>query len=137
MTSNKTIHIVSFDIPYPPIYGGIIDVFYKIKSLHDLGFEIILHCFQYRSKAEESELNKYCKTVYYYKRKSVYKVFFSVVPYIVSSRSNGDLLDNLLLDDAPIIFEGLHTCFYLSHPSIKERNKWFGCTILNQIIMRH
>lgn len=123
MTSNKTIHIVSFDIPYPPVYGGIIDVFYKIKTLHELGFEIILHCFQYRSKTEEDELSKYCRTVYYYKRKSAYKVFFSVVPYIVSSRSNGDLLDNLLLDDAPIIFEGLHTCFYLSHPSIKERNK--------------
>ena len=29
----KNINIVSFDIPYPPNYGGIIDVFYKIKAL--------------------------------------------------------------------------------------------------------
>jgi hypothetical protein len=45
------------------------------------------------------------------------------MPYIVSSRSNDELLDNLLLDNHPIIFEGLHTCFYLGHPSLKSRNK--------------
>lgn len=123
MTSNKYIHIISFDIPYPPIYGGIIDVFYKIKSLHQLGFHVILHCFQYKGKGASDELEKYCSQVHYYKRKEAYKVFFSLVPYIVSSRSNSELLDNLLQDHHPIVFEGLHTCFYLNHPAVKDRNK--------------
>jgi hypothetical protein len=43
----KPLHIVSFDNPYPPVYGGIIDVYYKLKALHALGFEIYLHCFVY------------------------------------------------------------------------------------------
>ena len=30
---DKEVHIVSFDVPYPPNYGGVIDVFYKIKTL--------------------------------------------------------------------------------------------------------
>jgi len=32
-----SLHIISFNIPYPPDYGGVMDVFYKIKALHDLG----------------------------------------------------------------------------------------------------
>ncbi len=30
---DKYLHIISFDIPYPPNYGGVIDVFYKLKAL--------------------------------------------------------------------------------------------------------
>lgn len=119
----RHIHVVSFDIPYPPIYGGIIDVYYKIKSLHQLGYQITLHCFQYNDKTEQSELNQYCHKVYYYPRKKAYQVFFSMVPYIISSRSSDELLSNLAEDNDPIIFEGLHTCFYLAHPQIKNRYK--------------
>ena len=43
---NKKIHIVSFDIPYPPNYGGIIDVFYKIKTLFELGYEMARAVYQ-------------------------------------------------------------------------------------------
>lgn len=121
--TKKHIHIISFDIPYPPIYGGIIDVFYKIKSLHQLGYDITLHCFQYNDTKTSEVLESFCKKVNYYPRKKAYKVFFNLMPYIVSSRSSNDLLSNLLLDQDPILFEGLHTCFYLSHPSLKDRNK--------------
>lgn len=120
---SKHIHIISFDIPYPPIYGGIIDVFYKIKSLHQLGYQITLHCFQYNEKQQTTVLNDYCQEVIYYPRKKAYKVFFSTMPYIISSRASDELLYNLTLDNDPIIFEGLHTCFYLAHPSLKNRNK--------------
>ncbi|MCX6283192.1 MAG: mannosyltransferase, partial [Bacteroidetes bacterium] len=40
------LHIVSFDIPYPPDYGGVIDVYYKIKTLSEAGVKIHLHCFE-------------------------------------------------------------------------------------------
>lgn len=124
MTDKKHIHIVSFDIPFPPKYGGVIDVFYKIKSLHQLGYDISLHCFQYNKKEQQTdELQKYCREVFYYPRKGVYKTFFNINPYIVSSRKNQDLLDNLLKDNDTILFEGLHTCSYLGHPSLRERNK--------------
>jgi hypothetical protein len=119
----KKIHIVSFDIPYPPNYGGIIDVFYKIKTLFELGYEIDLHCFDYKGKEHSDALESMCRNVYYYQRKKIYQVFFNWMPYIVSSRSNLELLNNLKKDNAPILFEGLHTCFYLDHPELALRNK--------------
>ncbi len=44
---DKHLHIISFDIPYPPNYGGVIDVYFKIRTLHELGIKIHLHCFEY------------------------------------------------------------------------------------------
>ena len=30
---SKKIHVISFQVPYPPNYGGAIDVYYKLQSL--------------------------------------------------------------------------------------------------------
>lgn len=120
--SNKSLHIVSFNVPYPADYGGVIDVFYKIKALHQLGIKVHLHCFTYgREKSEE--LEKVCASVNYYEREKFYKAIYSAVPYIVGSRKSGELLSQLAADDAPVLFEGLHTCLYLSHPSLKNKKK--------------
>ena len=45
----KAVNIVSFNIPYPPNYGGVIDVFYKIKALSKEGYEVYLHTFIYKT----------------------------------------------------------------------------------------
>ena len=119
---SKKIHIVSFNIPSPPNYGGVIDVFYKIKHLDKANVDIILHCFQYgREKSEE--LEKMCSRVHYYKRKKGPFYLFSSLPYIVETRSSKTLLKNLQEDIAPILFEGLHTCFYLQHPLLAAYKK--------------
>lgn len=119
---SKKLHIVSFDVPYPAIYGGVIDVFFKIKALHALGVEITLHCFHY-GRAKSSELEKYCRKVHYYSRKTSVFQLCSSEPFIVNSRRSEELLKNLQSDDAPILFEGLHCCAYVSHPSLKNRRK--------------
>jgi len=116
----KHLHIVAFSIPFPANYGGAIDVFYKIKALHKAGIKIHLHCFQY-NRPEANELNKYCFSVNYYKRKTGIAAHLSLKPYIVESRKSEILLKNLLLDDYPILFEGIHSCYYLNHPSLKGR----------------
>lgn len=110
---NKRLHIVSFDVPYPANYGGIIDVFYKIKALSKLGVEIYLHAFNY-GKEEQVELNKYCKQVLYYQRNSFFKSFISKTPFIVKSRGNKKLVHNLKKIPAPILFDGLHTTYVLN-----------------------
>lgn len=120
--NNKAIHIISFNVPSPPDYGGIIDIFYKISALKACGIEVILHCFLYDRK-KSSILNTYCKKVYYYTRKTGIASQLSKTPYIVFSRRSEELLTNLLKDDFPILFEGLHTCFYLCHPELKNRLK--------------
>ena len=120
--SGKHLHIVSFNVPYPPDYGGVIDVFYKIKALHDLGIKIYLHCFHY-GREESSELNKICEKVYYYPRRKFYQAIYSKMPYIVGSRKSDELLSNLVADEHPVLFEGLHTCLYLNHPLLKDKMK--------------
>ena len=112
----RKLNIVSFDIPYPPIYGGIIDVFYKLKALSEQGIEIYLHTFEYRGGKQE-ELHKYCKTVFYYDRSSTIKTVFSITPFIINSRKNGSLILNLKKNNAPILFEGLHT----TYPILKSK----------------
>lgn len=113
------LHIVSFDVPFPPNYGGVIDVFYKIKALHQLGIKIHLHTYQY-GRDNASQLHDYCASVIYYKRGSLSKLF-SIKPYIVASRSNQTLLKNLQKDNYPILFEGIHTTYPLTQTSFPNR----------------
>ncbi len=118
--SDLHLHIISFDIPFPPNYGGVIDVFYKIRALDRAGVKIHLHCFQYH-REPAPELDQYCEEVIYYQRKSNVLSALTLRPYIVYSRRDQLLLENLLKNDYPILFEGLHSCHYLSHPLLKNR----------------
>ncbi len=123
MTDNHSeIHLVSFNVPYPANYGGVIDVFYKIKALNDIGIQINLHCFNYSDRESIEELEKYCKSVTLYPRLLKRTFFFSTKPFIVRSRSNKQLLKNLGKDNLPILFEGLHTTYFLKELS-EKRNR--------------
>ncbi|MDO9257342.1 MAG: glycosyltransferase family 1 protein [Bacteroidales bacterium] len=117
---DKQIHIIAFNIPYPANYGGVIDVFYKLKALHKAGIKIHLHCYQY-DRPVAPELNKYCESVNYYPRKTGFAAQFSRKPYIVESRQSDDLLKDLIDDGYPILFEGLHSCFYINHYALQGR----------------
>ena len=117
-----TINIVAFDIPYPADYGGTIDIFHKIRTLKKFGVNIILHCFKY-NKDEQPELDKYCMQVFYYKRKKGIRYAFSRRPYIVATRNHKQLIRNLKENDHPIIFEGLHSCFFLNADELNSRTK--------------
>ena len=108
-TSDNHIHIVSFDVPCPVNYGGVIDVFFKLKALHERGFKVHFHCFEYGREHSE-RLESLCYSVDYYKRDMSFLKFFSKKPFIVISRISEGLIQNLLKDDYPIILEGLHTC---------------------------
>lgn len=113
------IHIVSFDVPFPPNYGGVIDVFYKIKNLHKLGVIIYLHTFEY-GRGKQNNLELYCKSVNYYNRKSLFSIL-SRKPYIVNSRKSHNLIENLKKDEYPILFEGLHTTYPLINTAFNHR----------------
>ncbi len=120
----KNIHIVAFDVPFPANYGGVIDVFYKIKTLHKEGVKVHLHCFEY-GRGEQKELLKYCASVNYYQRNMSPFWIFSKLPFIVKSRVSDKLKENLLKDNYPILFEGLHTCYLLDDLDFKDRIKVF------------
>lgn len=120
LTVKKKLHIVSFDVPYPPNYGGVIDVFYKIKKLHEIGITIYLHCYEY-GRGKQDELNKYCEKITYYKRNTATRSLFSKIPFIVKTRNSLTLTQNLLADNHPILFEGLHTTFPLINHNFTNR----------------
>jgi hypothetical protein len=112
--------VVSFDVPYPPDYGGVIDVFYKLKALSEAGVRVHLHCFDY-GRGHHKALHDICESVHYYSRRTRKTLLFHRLPFIVVSRRNQQLLTSLLKDDHPILFEGLHSCYYLNHPGLAKR----------------
>lgn len=120
--AEKHIHIVSFNVPYPPDYGGVIDVYYKIRALHAAGIQVHLHCYAY-GRIISNELASICTSVYTYTRKPMWQGFLTHKPFIVSSRNNRMLLHHLMADDYPVLFEGLHCCYFLDDPALQNRIK--------------
>ncbi len=116
------IHIITLNIPWPVDYGGMIDSYYRIKALHDIGTGIHLHCFEY-GRPRSNELEILCKTVSYYKRKTGLFSHLSLRPYTVNSRRSKQLVSDLLKDDYPIFFDGLHTTFCINDSSLRKRKK--------------
>lgn len=122
MTEQKTIHIISFDVPLPANYGGVIDVFQRLVYWKKLGYKIILHCYEYGRGISE-ELEKYCEKVYYYKRKKRILDVFSALPFIVKTRINQQMIERLKQDKFPIWIEGLHCAWLLNEADLSQRKK--------------
>jgi hypothetical protein len=119
---NQSLNIVSFDVPFPANYGGVIDVYYKLVWLKKAGVKIHLHCFNY-GRQPSKELEQLCEKVYYYERKTGLGSNLHIEPYTVVSRRSPELEKNLLSNDFPILFEVLHTCYLLKDPRFKNRKK--------------
>lgn len=120
--SEKKLHIICFDNPYPASYGGVIDVFYKIKALHQLGVKINLHCFVDQIPKDTSVLKSLTENCYFYKRNKSVRNFFSKKPFSVASRKHNMLVKNLNKDGADILFEGLQSTAVLRARCFKDRN---------------
>lgn len=120
--SDLHLHIISFDVPYPANYGGVIDVFYKAKELAEKGVKVHLHCFQY-GRRPSVILNNLFHEVNYYRRDISKKHLIKGIPYIASSRTSEELVQNLLKDNYPILMEGLHTASLLDEDRLSGRKR--------------
>lgn len=105
---SKFLHMVAFNIPYPADYGGVIDIYYKIKALKKAGVRVILHCFEYGRKPVK-ELEDLCFRMHCYPRKSGLLYMLKRIPYIVATRNAKSMPENLFNDPFPVLFEGIHT----------------------------
>ena len=112
MFSPEELHIITHQVPWPVDFGGVFDLFYKIKSLSEAGVKINLHCFTKNDEAAPI-LNRYCESVTYYNRTSFFSNLQFHLPFIIRSRSSAELVSNLKKDNFPIIFDGIHTTFPL------------------------
>ncbi|MFT7589578.1 MAG: hypothetical protein ACI959_001797 [Limisphaerales bacterium] len=122
MVSSADLHIVCFNVPWPANYGGVIDSFYRIEALARMGLKIDLHCFT-KNRAPAVELSHLCRQVFYYKRRPALLGLLGGEPYIVSSRTSVTLHNRLISDNSPILFDGLHTSWYLNDPQLEQRRK--------------
>ena len=117
---NTDLHIVSFNVPWPANYGGVMDVFYRLRALSRAGLRIHLHCYTY-GRSAAPELEPLCVEVCYYKRDMSFLRQFDRRPFIVSSRCNKELTSRLQQDNYPILLEGLHCCSLLEDDSLRNR----------------
>ena len=118
--SDIHLHIISFDVPFPANYGGVIDVFCKAKALTEKGIKVHLHCFEYGGK-RSPELQKMFYDVQYYKMDMSKRHLLNRTPFIVETRRSQQLIQNLLQDDYPILMEGLHTTALLRESQLQNR----------------
>lgn len=121
-SSRQRIHVVSLQVPFPPDYGGVIDIYYKLKALKAARYEVFLHTYQY-DRPQAPQLDEVADRVYYYPRNRSLVRQLRVEPYIVASRRSQALIDDLLTDDAPVLFEGIHCCAFLADPRLAGRCK--------------
>ncbi|MFV0605527.1 MAG: glycosyltransferase family 4 protein [Niabella sp.] len=113
--------MVCLDVPWPADYGGAIDMMNRIKAFYETGINIHLHYFSYNNRGTPKELENYCKTVQTYERKSFKESYNLKIPYIVASRINARLIENLNKDNHPVLLEGLHTTGII--PYISKTNR--------------
>jgi hypothetical protein len=130
------LNVISFDVPYPANYGGVIDVFHKLRWLKKSGVSVVLHCFSY-GREESKELEALCEKVYYYKRRTGLSAALSKLPYTVASRNSKDLLRNLQANPYPVLFEVLHTCYFLPAKELSARRKIYRHSNIEHDYYRH
>lgn len=84
----KEILVVSGFIPFPPIFGGAIDVWERIKGLYNLGYEIDLVVTDKNNPTEEQkvQLKKFIRHFYFVKRENKVQQLFHKLPLQFLSR---------------------------------------------------
>jgi hypothetical protein len=118
---NKYLHIVCLDVPWPADYGGAIDMMNRIMMLKKLGIRIHLHYFSYNDRGMPNELNQFCESIHVYQRKTGHRGLSARLPYIIASRINEELIENLGKDNKPILLEGLHCTGILPRLDLRHR----------------
>ena len=82
--------------------------------------EVILHCYQY-GRNKSPELEQLCKEIFYYERRSGFHYYLNALPYIVVTRSSSELLRNLTSDPYPVLFEGIHTSYFIRNTGLQNK----------------
>ncbi len=95
-------------------------MFNEIKALHKMDVKITLHCFEY-SRPKQDCINSFCEHVNYYPKQKGHKGFSLSLPYIISSRSDEQLVKTLQADNYPVYVHGVHSTFFLTRLDTSNR----------------
>ncbi len=108
----KPFHFISLDNPFQPNYGGTWDIHYRLKYFNN---QNLIHKVYFFHKESVSFTNDNSIPL---ARNMNWLQWLSAIPFTVISRNSNVLLRELLYDNNPIWFEGIHTTFFL--PKIKK-----------------
>jgi hypothetical protein len=120
----RSLHIICFDHPFPPQYGGVIDVYFTIKALAEAGVSLHIHVFGTSQKEEADPLFAFSEQVYFYPLKSKIQGVFSGLPLSMALRQHPELLERLLQFKAPILFSHLKVSALAFHPELQAYPKF-------------
>ena len=112
---NKHIHIICPGIPHPSSTGDMADTYYQLAFLQQANYNIILHCFHDNADAgtDTMHLKDITAGIHIYERNEGHKGISMCYPYCISSRSNPRLLQNVLEQACPVLFQGMRSTFWL------------------------
>jgi hypothetical protein len=120
----RSLHIICFDHPFPPQYGGVIDMYYLIEALSKAGVRLQLHVFGVSRKDDDDPIVSLSEQVFYYPLMSKAKAILTHLPFSMALRQHPKLLENLLLLKAPILFTHFKASALAFHPKLKNYSKF-------------
>lgn len=126
MRSPLILHLVCFDLPLPPWYGGTEEIDVKIRCLLDLGVTLHVHALVWPSVIRSGNLPDWHQRVASlrcYPRRWLVGPH-DTRPWSLISRSSSDLIRNLQNEPGSILLEGWQCADVLRSPSLQKRNIW-------------
>lgn len=117
------LHIILPDIPYPTRSGVDEDRYHRLQALAGIGVKLILHAFTTGREEITPELYDLSEEVHLYPVKGGFRTPRQRLPKALHIRQHPDLLRRLCCDDVPLLFEGMASTYYLSHPEFTRRLK--------------
>lgn len=121
--SGKALHLVAHNVPWPADNGGLLDIYYKIKALVEVGVQVHVHAYVYDRPASE-EIGRLCASVSWYRRSRNPLLLLKPEPYIVASRRHPALLKALCKKPLPVVFDTLHTTAFLGHAELQNHPRF-------------
>ncbi|MCM0758040.1 glycosyltransferase [Sporomusa sphaeroides DSM 2875] len=120
---NKRMLIVASDFPFPPVHGGRVDVFARLKTLYHMGFVIDLIATVKYLPSEEHirEVNQYVKNIHIVHRANRLIDMFSVIPLQIKSRCG---LKDISLEQEYdfVLLEGQYTSLILDNSTLRAQH---------------
>ena len=126
MRSVSVLHLVCFDLPLSPLYGGTEEVDTKIRVLLELGVVLHVHAFVWPSVLRSGKFPDWHQRVAslrcYPRRWFVGP--YDTRPWAMVSRTSGDLVRNIACEPGPILIEGWQCADLLRASALKNRVIW-------------
>lgn len=126
MQPAPVLHLVCFDLPLPPLYGGTEEVDTKIRALLDLGVALHVHSFVWPRVMRSGKLPDWHQRVAslrLYPRSWLLSPWDSR-PWSLLSRSSEQLNLHLLSNPGPVLLEGWQCSDLLRLPALENRIVW-------------